>query len=246
VSIHLSERLQRIASYIPAGSRVVDVGTDHALLPIYLVESGRTDGVIATDVVPGPVQAAQTNVEKYGLSHLISVRCGDGLETVRPGEVDTVVIAGMGGGTAVSILQQSMDVVKFVDRLVIQPMNASRQVREFLSRTGFGLEDECLFIDDGRYYEVIVSSRRIPPDQAYASLGDDEATHWMAMEYGPCILQDGGEVLDDYLREQYGAMQDMLRGIEQGKTASALAKKEVVQRHLEWLCKWMELKGGIV
>lgn len=225
---------------------MVDVGTDHALLPIYLVESGLTACVIATDVVPGPVQAARTNVDKYGLSHLISVRCGDGLDTVQAGEVDTVVIAGMGGGTAVSILQKSMDVVKGVQRLVLQPMNASRQVREFLVKNGFGLEDECLFVDDGRYYELLVGSRQIPAELAYADLGDDEATRWMAIEYGPCILRHGGDVLHDFLREQHAAMLDMLRGIEQGKTASAMAKKELIQKHLEWLVKWLKSEGGIV
>lgn len=257
---------------------MVDVGTDHALLPIHLVESGQAQLVIATDVADGPVQAAHVNVERYGLSQRISVRCGDGLQTVQPGEVDTVVIAGMGGCTAVKILQDAPDVVAQVRRLVIQPMNASRQVREFFLRMKFDLVDESLLIDDGLFYEVLVAdihgnldaalgdtprgahddvcgggdAHDAPSgggdtrDAAYDAYRRDEGLYWMALEFGPHILSRGGEVLGAYMRDVRGALMDVLRGLEHGKSEAARTRQMVVEEHLTWIDQWMHSKEGNV
>lgn len=241
----LSRRLQQIADYIAKGSRVADVGTDHALLPIYLVQSGQADAVIATDVAQGPVLAAQANVAKHKASPQISVRLGDGLQTVSPGEVDTVVIAGMGGGTAVHIMEQSPQVVAHVRRVIIQPMNASRQVREYLRSIHFGLVDECLFADDGRFYEVLVADVDASPTAAYDAFGLDEPHRWLALEYGPFILNRSGDDVLAYLKEVRGAMQQVLHGVEQGKTETAMMRKQTVIQQLTWLENWMSEKEGL-
>ncbi|MGQ9558791.1 MAG: class I SAM-dependent methyltransferase, partial [Desulfurispora sp.] len=103
--MQLSARLSAIAGLIPAGSVVVDVGTDHARLPVYLVRSGRCPRALATEINRQPWQRARAAVAEAGLSDRIAVRLGDGLAPLRPGEADVAVLAGMGGGPIGRILQ---------------------------------------------------------------------------------------------------------------------------------------------
>ncbi len=99
-------RLNAIGKWIPSGRKIVDVGTDHAYLPVLLAQEGKITGAIAIDIAEGPCAAAQRTVELYGLGSIIEVRCGDGLSIVAPGEADIAVIAGMGGVTMVDILEK--------------------------------------------------------------------------------------------------------------------------------------------
>ena len=93
----LPERLLRIASFVPQSSLVADIGTDHALLPVYLARQGICSKVIATDLHPGPLEAARSTVALFNLWKQVELRQGDGLEVIRPGEVNVIIIAGMGG-----------------------------------------------------------------------------------------------------------------------------------------------------
>lgn len=240
MTVKLSNRLQQIASYVPDGARVVDVGTDHALLPIYLVQHHRVQRVIATDVAAGPVQAAIENVARHDVSELVSVRHGDGLKTVLPGEVDTIVIAGMGGSTAVDILGASPGVVSQAKRIIIQPMNASRQVRRFLRDTGFGLMDEQLLSEDGRWYEVLVAETDVPPAQGYQPFSGDPAREWMALEFGPYILARNDEAIHICLHSALEVLSGTLCGLQAGRTDTAMQRKREVERQIAWIHDWLK------
>ena len=89
----LGSRLAALAAFVPQGTRMADIGTDHAYLPIELVQSDIAVSAVAADVHIGPYQAAKENIKSLGLNNKISVRFGDGLSVLSPGEVDTVVIA---------------------------------------------------------------------------------------------------------------------------------------------------------
>jgi tRNA (adenine22-N1)-methyltransferase len=153
--IRLQGRLLQAASMLEGCERPADIGTDHAYIPIYLVQSGKCDRVIATDVRKGPLQKAAINIEKHQLSPKIELRLGDGIKPIREGECDSFILAGMGGVVISGILKASPEVVKKAKALVLQPVYTEACLREFLFRQGFRIDDEVLVRDEGRIYVVI-------------------------------------------------------------------------------------------
>ena len=104
--IELSKRMQSVADMIQPCDAVGDIGCDHAFVSIYLVEQRRAKRVIASDVRRGPIAIAKRNIEAMNLSDQIEIRMGDGLDTIVPGEVNAVVLAGMGGMLMIDILER--------------------------------------------------------------------------------------------------------------------------------------------
>ncbi|WP_368294635.1 tRNA (adenine(22)-N(1))-methyltransferase TrmK [Dehalobacter sp. TBBPA1] len=158
-AIKLGSRLETIASLVPAGARIGDIGTDHAYLPVYLVQAGVICQAVGVDVHRGPYESAVENVKAYGLQDNIQIRHGDGLIPLESGEVDTLVIAGMGGVTILEILATKPDVLQSVQTLILQPQGAENRVRFELLSEGWRLSEECLTEEDGRLYTVICLSR---------------------------------------------------------------------------------------
>ncbi|MBB3109018.1 tRNA (adenine22-N1)-methyltransferase [Paenibacillus phyllosphaerae] len=159
--IKLSQRLQTIADRVTPGSRVADIGSDHALLPVYLVQSGRSPGAIAGELNTGPFQAAQKQVASAGLKSAITVRQGNGLAVLEAGEADTVTIAGMGGVLMAEILEWGAQNGKLSDvkELVLQPNVGEDVVRQWLTNHGWLLQGETILEEDGRFYEVLHAQR---------------------------------------------------------------------------------------
>lgn len=170
----LDARLQTVASLVRQGSRLADIGTDHALLPCTLVAEGRCPSAIASDIRPGPAAAASRSVETAGLSERIEVRLGDGLTTVQAHEVDDIAIAGMGGETIAAILSAAPWTKNEHYRLILQPMTRAERLRRFLFETGFSIQEERV-ISDGRHcYTVLCASytgRAFAPDEALCYVG---------------------------------------------------------------------------
>ena len=157
MKMRLDARLKAIADFVPIGSRVADIGTDHAQLAIELIESGRASKVIAADKNAGPLDAARKNISAAGLDARIEIRLGDGLKVIRADEVDAVCMAGMGGALMVEIL--SAGVEKSIERLILQPMNAVDRVRAWLELNGWVIVDEDLAEVGGIVYEIISAGR---------------------------------------------------------------------------------------
>jgi len=143
-TLKLVGRLAALAELVPRGSRVADIGTDHAYLPIELVQEHIVASAIAGDVHLGPWKAAKEHVDALGLTQRISVRLGDGITVLSPGEVDVVIIAGMGGQTIIEILIGKPEVTKSLKRLILQPMVAANTVRSWLNENQWGVVDERL------------------------------------------------------------------------------------------------------
>lgn len=159
--LKLGSRLAALAAFVPQGTRVADIGTDHAYVPIELVQKSIAISAIAADVHIGPYQAAKDNIEALGLSNKISVRFGDGLSVLSPGEVDTVVIAGMGGGTIIEILNSNPKITRALSRLILQPMIATGLVRRWLNTNEWKIVDEALIQEDGKLYEIVVAEHGV-------------------------------------------------------------------------------------
>jgi len=158
----LSKRLQTIAERVSSGARIADIGSDHALLPVYLVQSGKAPSAIAGELNTGPYQAACKQTAAAGLSKVISVRQGDGLNVLQPGEADTVTIAGMGGSLMASILEEGRQGGKLegVSELVLQPNVGEEEVRRWLVQWDWLLIDELILEEDGHIYEVLHAKRQ--------------------------------------------------------------------------------------
>ncbi len=154
----LDNRLRQVAALVRHGSRVADIGTDHAHLPLWLVQTGVCPFAIASDIVPGPVAAATHTVTQAGESGRISVRLGSGLSTVLPEEVDDIVIAGMGGETMVSILQAAPWVQHTRYRLILQPMTRAEVLRRYLWEMGFDITREIPVSEGKHWYTVMCAA----------------------------------------------------------------------------------------
>jgi len=168
--IKLSERLTTIARQVPKGSRVADIGSDHALLPCYLIQNGQAVHAIAGEVNEGPLEAARKQVREEKLESSIEVRGGDGLAVIQPGEVDVITIAGMGGSLIVRILSADPTKLQGVQRLVLQPNVGEDTVRAWLLQEKWLLIDEHILEEDGKFYEIIVAVRHEDAEKQNAAL----------------------------------------------------------------------------
>ncbi len=171
----LNSRLILVAEMLGSVDTVADIGTDHALLPIYLVKNKMAKKVIASDVNEGPLSVAEKNVFKMGVAENISLRLANGLDGVKENECEAVIIAGMGGETIAEIISRAPWLNKGKQTLILQPMTADDKLREFLCQNGFEiLLEKCTF-SAGRVYTVIkavFSGENIPQSADYFYIGE--------------------------------------------------------------------------
>lgn len=156
----LSKRLTTVASYVPQGARIADIGSDHAYLPSYLAVENTCAFAIAGEVVQGPFDSAVQTVRENELEHIISVRLGDGLNVVTPqDEINTITICGMGGDLIVRILEEGRQKGKLetVDTLILQPNVDAQHVRQWLMAQQYKIEAEEILEENKKIYEIIVA-----------------------------------------------------------------------------------------
>lgn len=148
----ISKRLNKISSHIK-GKRMADIGTDHGLVPIFLIENKIVDYAIAADISKPSLQKAIDLAKEKNIE--LDARLGNGLEVLNPEDgIETVVIAGMGGVLIGEILSAS-EISKNV-RLILQPMQGARELRKYLFENGYEIIDEDVVFEDDRYFEIIV------------------------------------------------------------------------------------------
>ena len=193
--MELGGRLHAIAAQVGSCHGMADIGTDHAFLPVWLIQNNRINYAVAGDVQPGPLEAAKRSVREAGLEPAIAVRLGNGLQVVAPGEVDVAVIAGMGGPTIREILESSPTVVGKLRRIVCQPMIGAAILRKWFLENGWEIIDEDLVMEDGRLYEIVV-----------AEPGKTMPIAELLLEIGPVLWRRRHPLLHEHLirlRHQY-------------------------------------------
>lgn len=233
----LSQRLSRIAAHIPKGARMADIGTDHALLPVYLAKTGTIVSAIAGELNEGPFQAALNQVRESGVEHVVLVRKGDGLSVVAPGEVDTVVIAGMGGPLMCAILDAGREVLQQVNRLVLQPNVGVPGVRLWLRDHGWVLQAEELVKEDRHFYEILVADKRETADEENEKLYtflplacEKGADSDMLIEMGPLLLRQGHELLVDKWSGELDKLDRILNNLKRANSHEAEEKRKWLQQ----------------
>ena len=182
----ISKRLELVASFVPQGAILLDVGSDHAYLPIELVERGQIESAIAGEVVEGPYQSAVKNVEAHGLKEKIQVRLANGLAAFEEADqVSVITIAGMGGRLIARILEEGLDKLANVERLILQPNNREDDLRIWLQDNGFEIVAESILEEAGKFYEILV----VEAGQMKLSASDVRFGPFLSKEVSPVFVQ---------------------------------------------------------
>jgi tRNA (adenine22-N1)-methyltransferase len=216
----LSQRLQTVVKYIPEGYTIADIGSDHAYLPCHVVQREIVPFAIAGEVVEGPYLSALKQVETSGLSDQISVRKGNGLDVIEPGEIDCITIAGMGGTLIANILDRGIDKLTGVKRLILQPNVGSIATRKWLFAQGWQLIGEEILEEDGKIYEILV-----------AEIGDPQSTYGEDLEtgflFGPFLRIEKNDAFIKKWRGESVNWQRIVEQLDQAEqTEQNLTKKQ--------------------
>ncbi|MFD0958654.1 tRNA (adenine(22)-N(1))-methyltransferase [Paenibacillus chungangensis] len=241
--IKLSNRLQKIASYITPGSRVADIGSDHALLPVYLLQSGIAVSAIAGELNAGPLAAAKKQAADAGLAGRLQVRQGNGLAVLQGDEADTVTIAGMGGGLMKEILEEGHERGKLaqVQELVLQPNVGEDIVRSWLLEKGWYLKAECILEEDGKIYEVLHAQRTSNAEQLNGALYDGsflglawqkETTRALLVHMGPHLLRSGGPILIMKWQSELQKLNRICGQLAESELPQAAMKRTQIQEEI--------------
>ncbi len=212
--MELSKRLTAVAGLVTEGASVADIGTDHGYVPIYLMKQGKAKKVIATDINRGPLERARMHVIGYGLKGKIETRLSDGLGAIRPGEVDTVIVAGMGGNLVIRILNDGKDVVDSLDACVLQPQSEIAKVRRYLVQCGLMIEREDMVEEDCKFYPMM---RVIH--------GEPEQYEDYEYLYGKRLLEMRHPVLKKYLLRERGIQESIVRQLSARKGSESARKR---------------------
>jgi len=153
--VRLPQRLKAIAGYIKEGAAVVDVGSDHGLLPIFLAQCGNFRSLTAADISADSLDSARRNVKKYDVSDKVELMVADGLTKVSRNDVDTIVISGLGGETIRDILQSAPWTIDSDVSLILQPQSKIDVLCNFLYNSGYSISETHVVVDRGRRYTVI-------------------------------------------------------------------------------------------
>lgn len=233
--MELSKRLQAVADLVTAGYMTADIGTDHAYIPIYLIENGRIPGAVAADVNRGPLERARFNVTENGMNDRIDLRISDGFSAIYPGEVRSAVIAGMGGALMVRILTEGAETVKMLDECILQPQSEIEKVRTFLLQEGFLFLDEVMVEEDGKYYTAM---KTVPGN----GTAGKETAGWNEPElrYGRLLLEKRDPVLRSFLERELRLKREILDSLEKKKSDRIAQRRAQLKQEIEYAEKGME------
>lgn len=225
--IQISKRLQMVVGLVTPGKAVADVGCDHAYISIYMLQHQIASKIIAMDVNKGPLQRAKENIMKYGYEQVIETRLSDGMERLQAGEVQTVLIAGMGGPLMERILTANRAVLQSVEELVLQPQSEIPHVREFMEKIGFQIEEEAMLQEDGKYYVAWRASRVSKPEPLGKTI---------FYEFGKQLLEQQDTTLLQYLKREIQLQESIFEKLQANPTEKSKEKQKEIQKRLTY-CK---------
>ncbi len=228
----ISERLLTAAQLAAAGfawsSRriVADIGTDHAMLPVYMVQHGLASSALALDVRKGPLERARRHVQEAGLTEAITCRLSDGFSAVGKGEADVYVICGMGGKLIQKILSAGKDRLTDENAIIAGPQLDVPDFRAFVMREGWHIAAERMVLENGKFYTLMLLER-----------GEEDAPFSdVELCYGRQLLSGCDPVLLKALvreKKQIEKIRGQLQGKESGSAARRLSQLAVQEKLLD-------------
>ena len=222
-----SARLCSALPYLKKGGAIIDVGTDHAYLPIYLVGQHISSRALACDINRGPIESAQRNIAAAHLTKKIDTLCTDGLHGAEHFDPDNVLIFGMGGELIMRILSEAPWVKNANIGLVLQPMTRAHQLRGWLIENGFSIVGETITYEDNRYYQTIAAR--------YS--GKDEEYTEEELLLGRLNIQNNAPNLRGFIEHEIGVWEAILRG----KSRAVVADTRDEERVLKFLKARLEM-----
>lgn len=219
--IQLSMRLSAVADMVTITGILADVGTDHGYIPVFLAGEKRIQRAIAMDVNQGPLKRAQEHIRQYGLEDRISTRLSDGLEALRPGEADSIVIAGMGGALMKRILAQGEEAARTAKELILQPQSEIMEFRRFLWESNYEITEENMVFEDGKYYPMMRVEK-----------GSESPYSEVELLYGRNLLQRRHPVLKSYLEFVVKEKEKVLESLKASTTERAKERALEVEEEL--------------
>ena len=227
MNLTLSPRLRLVASHVQRGAVAVDVGTDHAYVPIWLLQNGISAHAYASDNKPGPLRRAAADAERCGVGDKLTLWLCDGLALCPPEAVDTVILAGMGGETIIGILSDSPWALE--RRLILQPQSKIAELRRWLAERGRAVLDADLADDAGRLYLVWL----VGPGQADGGAAVDAPL----MEKRDALLRPW---LEDALKRGRKNLRGMEQAREPDRTAIGALREQLalLEQAREEVLKW--------
>lgn len=225
--IRLSKRLKKVSEYVKKFGTLADIGSDHAQLPIYLIQNKFVSKAIAGEVAKGPFQIAKNEVDSHALADKISVRFGNGLEILNPQEeVETITICGMGGLLIGNILKKGMmkKTLSNNTRLVLQPNNAEKELRTLLDKSNYEIIAEDLIEENHKIYEIIVAEHSTKNIQ----YTDFERT------FGPLLLKEKSATFQKKWNAELKTNEYI---IEQLKNSKDKEKMKAIQKNIDQIKK---------
>ena len=221
--MELSKRLKRIAEHVDKCESVADIGTDHGYIPIYLVKEGICKTAIASDINKGPIEKAKVNVAFEGVSNKIKCLLGPGLNPLKVGEVNGVILAGMGGNLTRDILLADMDKVKKYDFIILQPAQNPEVLREFLYKNDYEIIDEDLIKDEGRFYELF----KVKYNENSEKLVFEDELYY---EVSPLLREKNHSLFKEFIEEKINRCETILSFIKEDTEAAKKRKSDLEEK----------------
>lgn len=216
MNIKLTSRLETIASLVTKGSKVADIGTDHGYIPVHLLKNNIVPFAILADINKGPLDNGKRFVKWNNLLDKVDFRLGSGIDVLHQGEVDEVIIAGMGGILISDILENKKEVAHRLKKLILQPMQAQNKLRMYLLENGYEIIDEVLVREDFRIYEIIVAEYT----GKYSEVENE-----IYFEVGEKLVQKRDPLLKDFVDKKLKSYKDVLDHLENIDSESIEQKK---------------------
>lgn len=222
----LTNRLLKIASLVDKNKRLADIGTDHGYIPVYLLNKGKIDFAILADINKGPLENARSEVRRNKLENKVDLRLGSGIEVLKKGEVDEVIIAGMGGILIGELLEANKEVAHSVEKLILQPMQAQEELRSYLLNNGYEIIDECLEKEDFRLYEIIVAKYT-----GNNTSVEDEIYY----EVGKKLIENKDELLVEFIENKIKKYNNIIEKLGDKELDAVVAKRNLAKMKIEKL-----------
>lgn len=221
-----SKRLKKIADYVKGTGPILDIGSDHAYLPIYLIKEKEIKSAIAGEVVKGPFEKAKNEVENEKLSNQISVRLGNGFEVLKEEDkIDSIFICGMGGILISEIIKNGEEEDKIPEhsRLILQANNKEKDLRKCLEELNYAIIEEDIVKEKEKFYEIIVAEKsQSVPD--YTNL---------EFSYGPILLKNKSKIFKEKWQKILNKNKNILKQLDKDKHQEEIEKLKEKNKEIE-------------